>query len=396
MVTTTAPAAADVTTLAPPVAARRLLTAYYIGLGALMAIWGARMPAVQAAAHLSAGRLSLVLLAAAAGMVAGLYAGGRIAQRHGPAPLLTAPAVTVAVSLAALGSCRTLPTLLGVALAFGFTHGLLDVGINVNAVRCQEAYGRSIMSSLHAGFSGGALFGAAAAAVTAHSPHSRVFLIAGLTAAALALLTAPAVRSVSVLTQSPDRHDQPAAAPSGSDGAGAGLWLLGVLAAACLLGEGAAADWSAVHLHGLHATAAVSASAYAVYSAAMAIGRLAGDRLTTRYGAPVLVRAGAVLGCAGLGTGLLVGTAPAALLGWACLGLGLSTTVPALITAAGRHGPRAVAAVSAVGYVGLLAGPAAIGALASLTGSLPVALALPVLLAAVVAASSRHALEKPR
>ncbi|MEU1621484.1 MFS transporter [Streptomyces sp. NPDC005722] len=397
MLTTTAPAAAaSVVHDAPPVAARRLLTGYFAGLGALMAIWGARMPAVQAAAHLSAGRLSLVLLAAAAGMVAGLYAGGRIGHRHGPAALLAAPAVALAVALAALGACRTLPALIGFALVFGLAHGLLDVGANVAAVRCQDAYGRSIMSSLHAGFSLGALFGAAAAAATAHTGHGRVFLIAGLGAAAAALLTAPAARSVTALTpRLPETRTAPqeAAAPKHSR---AELWLLGALAAAALLGEGAAADWSAVHLHGLHSTAAVSASAYAIYSAAMATGRLAGDRLTNRFGAPTLVRAGALLATAGLGTGLLLGTTWAALAGWAALGLGLSTTVPALITAAGRHGPRAVAAVTATGYVGLLAGPAAIGALASLTGSLPVALALPVLLAAAVAASSRHALEPSR
>jgi hypothetical protein len=48
--------------------------------------------------------------------------------------------------------------------------------------------------------------------------------------------------------------------------------------------------------------------------------------------------------------------------------------------------------VAATGYLGLLVGPAVIGLLASLT-TLPAALALPVLLAAVVAASSRRALE---
>ncbi|MFF3256443.1 MFS transporter [Actinacidiphila glaucinigra] len=395
MVTTAAPAAlAGEDT--PPVSARRLLTGYFAGLGALMAVWGARMPAVQAAAHLSAGHLSLVLLAAAAGMVAGLYLGGRIAQRHGVDRLLVTPAVALAAALAALGTCRTLPALIGVALVFGVAHGLLDVGANCSAVRCQDAYGRSIMSSLHAGYSLGALSGAAAAAATAGTAHDRVFLIAGLTAAALALLTAPAVRSITDLGQMHQEGPQGTTpGPAGVDRSRTGLWLLGALAAACLLGEGAAADWSAVHLHGLDATAAVSASAYAVYSAAMASGRLAGDRLTTRFGAPTLARAGAIVAAAGLGVGLLVGSAPAALLGWAFLGLGLSTTVPALITAAGRRGPRAVAAVTATGYVGLLAGPAAIGALASLTGSLPVALTLPVLLAAAVAATSRHALETP-
>ncbi|MCT7355164.1 MFS transporter, partial [Streptomyces sp. 15-116A] len=170
------------------------------------------------------------------------------------------------------------------------------------------------------------------------------------------------------------------------------VWLLGALAAASLLGEGAAADWAAVHLHTLHATTALGATAFALYSAGMAIGRLTGDRLTAAIGAPAVVRTGAALAAVGLATGVLVDSVPAALAGWAVFGLGLSGTVPSLITAAGRHGPRAVATVSVTGYLGLLAGPAVIGALASAT-TLSMALLLPALLAAALAALTRRALE---
>jgi MFS family permease len=147
-----------------------------------------------------------------------------------------------------------------------------------------------------------------------------------------------------------------------------------------------------VHLHTLHATTALSATAFALYSMGMAIGRLTGDRLTATIGAPAVVRTGAALAAAGLATGVLADSVPAALAGWAVFGLGLSGTVPSLITAAGKHGPRAVATVSVTGYLGLLAGPAVIGGLASAT-TLPTALLLPALLAAVLAALTRRALE---
>jgi hypothetical protein len=86
-----------------------------------------------------------------------------------------------------------------------------------------------------------------------------------------------------------------------------------------------------------------------------------------------VVRVGALLAATGLATGVLADSVPAALAGWAVFGLGLSGTVPSLITAAGSHGPRAVATVSVTGYLGLLAGPGLIGALASIT-TLPTAL----------------------
>ncbi|MEI5603603.1 MFS transporter [Streptomyces brasiliscabiei] len=377
------------------VRSRRLLTGYFAGLGVVMAVWGARMPAVQNAAEISTAGLALVLLAAAFGMVGGLQAGGRLASPARLPVLLTGGAVALAACLALLGFCRSLESLLAAAFVFGAAHGVLDVAANSAAVRCQDAHGRPIMGRLHAGYSLGALLGAAlaAAAATAHTSHTVLFAAVAASAAAAAGATTRLTRTVASPALEPVHHG----AELGSDGqrglSRRRLWLLGALAAATLLGEGAAADWAAVHLHDLGATAATSAAAYGLYSAAMAAGRLAGDRLTARFGAIGVVRTGAALAALGLATGLAGSTIAFALLGWTAFGLGLSVTIPSLITAAGAGGPRAVATVAVTGYVGLLAGPALIGALATVT-ALPIALLLPALLAAAVAALAPKALEK--
>ncbi|MFD9327761.1 MFS transporter [Streptomyces sp. NPDC060065] len=373
---------------------RRLLTGYFTGLGVVMAVWGARMPAVQNTAEVSTAGLALVLLAAALGMVAGLQTGGRLAHPARLPALLTGGAIALAVCLAVLGVCRSMESLLVAAFVFGAAHGVLDVAVNAAAVRCQDAHGRPIMGRLHASFSLGGLTGAALASATAHTPHTVLFAGVAATAAAAAGAAARLTRCLASPGLEPV-HNR--VAPGLDERGGLSrprLWLLGALAAGTLLGEGAAADWAAVHLHDLGATAATSAVAYGVYSAAMAAGRLAGDRLTARFGAPAVVRAGAALAALGLATGLAGSTIAFALLGWAAFGLGLSVTIPSLITAAGIGGPRAVATVAVTGYVGLLAGPALIGALATVT-ALPHALLLPALLAAAVAALTPKALEKP-
>ncbi|WP_405775836.1 MFS transporter [Streptomyces sp. NBC_01538] len=376
---------------APPTGDRRLLLGVFAVMGLVMAVWGTRMPSVQRVANLGTGHLSLVLLGAAVGMVAGLQLGGRLADRHGPSRLLVVPAVVLGLALALLGQCRTLPTLIGAAVVFGLAHGLLDVGCNVSAVHCEIAFHRSIMSGLHAAWSIGALCGAALAAVTTWMSHEVLFAMVGAVTVLAAVTAVPAVRATS-LDHAPVRPEAVPDEAKPAQTSHASVWLLGALAAACLLAEGAAADWSAVHLHSLHSSEATAAAAYALYSAAMATARLTGDRLTGRYGAPALVRAGATLAAAGLGAALIAGSAPAALLGWMALGAGLSTAMPALITAAGRGGPRAVGTVTTIGYLGLLAGPAAIGAIASLT-SLTTALALLVVMTATVAVVSHRALE---
>jgi len=168
------------------------------------------------------------------------------------------------------------------------------------------------------------------------------------------------------------------------------LWVLGAAAFCCLFAEGAAADWSAVYVtDALGAAAATGAVAFAAFSLTMTAGRLAGDGLTVRHGPVALVRAGALLGGAGVLAALLAGAPAAAVAGFACLGAGLAMIVPSVFRAAAAvpgvaPGP-ALATVSTVGYTGFLAGPPVIGALAELA-SLPAALGLVVLAAAVLAA----------
>ncbi|GGL36701.1 hypothetical protein [Nocardia jinanensis] len=373
------------------VRSRGLLTGYFAGLGVVMAIWGTRIPAVQAAAGLDTAGLAAVLLAAAVGMVAGLRAGGRIAEPGRLPRLLTGGGICLAASLALLGIGGSAIALAATALLFGAAHGVLDVAVNVAAVRCQEAYGRPIMSGLHAAYSLGALGGAVLAAVCAHYSHTYVFGVTAVVVMVAAVGVAPATRCIGWPATALDPVEK-GTREGRPELSRARLWLLGLLAAGCLLGEGTAADWSAVHLTGLHASAAIGAAAYAGYSAAMAAGRLVGDRLTARFGASNVVRAGAILASIGLLTGSAVASIPLALVGWAAFGLGLSVTIPVLISAAGAGGPRGIAAVTVTGYLGLLAGPALIGALAAVT-SLPVALMLPALLAAGVAGLSHRALE---
>ncbi|MFD7340384.1 MFS transporter [Streptomyces violascens] len=367
---------------------RLLLIGYFATLGVVMAVWGARMPAVRAAADLQSGGLAVVLLSAAAGMVGGLLIGGRIAHRFGSSRLLVFPAVGFGFSLVFLGQGRSLLTLSLAAVVFGAFHGLLDVGANASAVTCERAYGRPIMSGFHCAYSAGALLGAALTAVTAWLPHDLLFAAVGVLVSLAAVTSSRTVRTAGHL-------DADAGAPPGDEDEAAlprrSLWLLGALAAACLLCEGAAVDWSAVHIKDLGGSETLAAAAFAVYSAAMALGRLCGDRMLARYGHVTVVRIGAGLGAVGLATGVASNSIPIAMAGWVAVGLGLSTAVPSLISAAGRGGPRAVGTVAATGYLGLLAGPALIGALASWT-SLPTALYLPVLMAAVMAATTRRAL----
>jgi hypothetical protein len=119
----------------------------------------------------------------------------------------------------------------------------------------------------------------------------------------------------------------------------------------------------------------------------MTIGRLAGDRLTLRWG-PVglLVRGGLVAG-GGFAVALAIGRPWAGILGFASLGIGLAPVVPTLFraggTTPGTPSGQGIAAVSTLGYFGLLAGPPIVGFTADAIG-LPAALAIVAGLACAV------------
>ncbi len=150
------------------------------------------------------------------------------------------------------------------------------------------------------------------------------------------------------------------------------LALLGAACFFCLMAEGGASDWSAKLVRDeLAGSAALGAIAYAVFSVAMGSGRLIADRLWARWGSAGLLRRCGALAGLGFAAGLLPGSAPAAIAGFAALGLGLAGVVPTLFRAAADEpgistGP-ALAVVSSLGYLGFLAGPPLIGGVAQLT-----------------------------
>lgn len=128
-----------------------------------------------------------------------------------------------------------------------------------------------------------------------------------------------------------------------------------------------------------------------LFAAAMTVGRLTGDAVVARLGGGRVLFFG---GCTTvLGIALLL-TAPIpviALSGFVLIGLGASNLVPVLFSMAGRQTSMppqlAVAAVTTVGYAGILIGPALLGFLAH-QFNLIVAFALIGALMAIIPATS--------
>ncbi|MFC6903085.1 hypothetical protein ACFQGX_48790 [Nonomuraea dietziae] len=163
--------------------------------------------------------------------------------------------------------------------------------------------------------------------------------------------------------------------------------LLGVVAFAGHLSEGAAIDWAALHARlVLDADPAAAPLAYTVFAVAMTSIRLLGDPIRARLGAVRTIQLAGGFATVGYLLVLLVPNIVGAWIGWALAGVGLATVVPVVFSAVGAAGGsvgRALSVVTAFGYSGLLVGPAVLGFVAD-SASLPVALIIPAVMAAVV------------
>ncbi|MFF2629924.1 MFS transporter [Kitasatospora griseola] len=355
-------------------AARVATYVYFVLCGTLMGAWVVHIPAVEARVGISHAALGGLLVLLGLGAFGGMRVAGRLTDRLGARTVVPASGAGCAASLVLPALAPNPWTLAGALLVFGFANGCLDVGMNAHAVHVEKAYRRPVMSGFHATFSVGGVIAAGAAAAATAVGAGPVATLAVL--GALGLVTALlAARALLPDAGAADEADEGTDAPTATADSGQvrrQIRIFAVLALMVMLSEGAANDWSALHLRDvLGAPASTAALAYGTFAAAMTTGRLLADRIVTRHGPTAVLRHGAATAAVGITIAALTPWVWAAFLGWALFGLGLSGCVPQLLSAAGHADPAAAGAnvsrVAGLGYLGMLAGPAVIGWLTHLT-----------------------------
>ncbi|MEU5994429.1 MFS transporter [Spirillospora sp. NPDC047418] len=356
--------------------------------GLLTGVWVARMPALAGKFGTSEGEIGIVVLVWGLGAIAAMQALRGVMARAGSRAVLRVALPLTAVSYAAVALAPTYGVLLAAVAVFGMTFGLTDIAMNAQGSVVEQAYRRSIMSSMHAGWCVGAMSGGLFGVATAAAG----FGFTG-TVLAAALVSLPAGLALG-RTYLPDPV-APAAAGTGRRARRmpVAVYLIGALGFIAFMTEGSIADWSGLLLHDeLGATEAAAAVGYPVFELAMLIGRLTGDRVRMRVGTRRLLT-GAGLGTAAAMTVVVLAPNPGvAIAGFFVTGLFVCTVVPTTISLAGSAAPdrpaAAVAQVGAMGYGGLLLGPVVVGFLSDAT-SLRLGVGTVVVLALLIAAGAR-------
>ena len=336
---------------------------FFIG-GFGSASWAPLVPYLKARLAIEDDVLGMLLLCVGIGSLVTMPISGTAAERFGCRKVLLAAGTLFAVLLLGLSVVDVLPLAAAILLLFGASMGAIDTVVNIAAVIVEQASGRRLMSGFHGfwsvgGFVGAGLFGLWVGTV-------------GLTPLASTVIAAIIMGVVLLVARS-------GLLPYGGGGGGALIAIphgivafIGAIACIAFLVEGAVMDWGGVFLTTVRGMdMAMAGTGFAIFSAAMLVMRLTGDAIVNRLRQKAVVLGGTL--CTMLGF-LGVIYAPGALMyaGFFAIGVGAANVVPVFYSLLGRQTvmplSTAVPAVSTLGYLGVLMGPAAIGFLAHAIG----------------------------
>lgn len=347
--------------------AHRLAVAvFFFMAGLCFASWASRIPDIKLKLGLSDAGLGAVLLALPSGLMLSLPLSGWAVTRFSSKTMVTIAAVGYPLILILIGAVTATWQLAAVLFFFGIFGNLYNISANTQAVGVESLYQRSIMATFHgiwslAGFSGAAIGTFLIAQGIAPLHHFLLICIASLVVVLLA-------QGYILPSDTQPENKQPLfAKPDAS------ILKLGLIAFGCLVCEGTMFDWSGVYFQNVvQAPKEMVTLGYTVFMATMATGRFLGDRLVTRFGIQRMLQASGVIISSGLAIAVLFPTIVSATMGFFLVGLGVSSVVPLVYSAAGKSKTMspgvALAAVSTIGFLGFLIGPPLIGFIAELSG----------------------------
>ncbi|WP_026877682.1 MFS transporter [Jiangella gansuensis] len=366
--------------------ARNAVAAVFALNGLAVASWMARIPEVRDLLEITPSELGRLLLALAVGSIVALPTSGLVVNRIGAARTVAGGSLLVGagLTLAGVGSDALLnvPVTAAGLVLIGYGSGSWDVAMNVEGAAVERLLGRTVMPRFHAAFSLGTVAGAGlgAGAAAAAVP---VAVHLGVIGAGVA--TGAVIATRSFLPRTVEVDDDGVAAPNVS------VWtawreprtlLIGLMVMCFALIEGIANDWLALGLvDGYDTSNAMGAVGFAVFVAAMTIGRTAGTQLIDRYGRLPVLRVSGVLAAGGVLLVVFGGSLPLAAVGIVIWGFGAALGFPLGMSAASDDPRRAavrVSVVASIGYTAFLAGPPILGYIGDHEGVLRALLAVAV------------------
>ena len=322
----------------------------------------------------------LLLLCLGIGAIIAMPITGIVSARRGSKPMILLGGFFMALLIPILVVVETQSILAIIIFLLGASLGTLDVAMNVHAVEVEKIEKRSLMSNFHAQFSIGGLIGAGLMTVFLFFGFSILissFISASITFTAMTLTVN---RLLNVSTVEKTKFMLPKGV----------VILLAIFAAIIFLIEGAVVDWGALLIIDRELTTPKSAGiGYILFSVAMVVARLLGDKIVKAIGEFKVLIFGVIITVLGILIIVLSNITIIALSGFMFIGLGVANLVPIFFSAAGRQSVMppaiAIASVTTTGYAGILLGPVIIGYVAEVTSlSIGFSILIPLIVLIVI------------
>lgn len=341
--------------------------AAFLVTGVAISAWAPLVPLMKGGLQLDDAGLGTLLLTLGTGSIAGMPLAGALAARHGCRVVILCAAVVTSLMLPLLAGASSVAVAAIALFCFGASIGALDCAMNIQAVVIERQSDRRMMSGFHGLYSAGGIVGAGGMTIAFSLGASPVT-----SAAAISVLLCA---TIILFRHGLLRDRAPGEGPAFLLPKGVVVFI-GALCFISFLAEGAVLDWSGVQLSAIgNGSQAWVGAGFAAFSATMTIGRLTGDGLVSRLGGASTLVLGAISASAGLACAALSNSLVVSVMGFAVVGLGCANIVPVLFSAAARQTDMpqhaAIAAVTTIGYAGVLTGPAAIGFAAQSIGLVP-------------------------
>ncbi|MCA7924635.1 MFS transporter [Burkholderia cenocepacia] len=344
--------------------ARLSTRAGFYSFGFILSAWAPLAPLAKSRIGLSDGDFGLALLWFGVGSLVAMPIGSAAVARMGCRRIILLAGPITCACLFGLASTVRADILSVCLFLFGFGIGATESAMNLQAAVVQRMHDEPLMSGFHAWCSIGTIAGSAGVSTLLSVQISPVGAIACVFAVMVALWCVVGRHFIARTgTAQTHRFARPTLYI---------VWI-GMLCFVAFLAEGAVLDWSGVFLVTEKAFPQSSAGyGYAAFALAMTIARLTGDRLARVSGARSILVAGSVGTAAALVALVFARHWMILIALFAAVGFGLANIVPLFFLHVSRQRRMrvelAMPVVATLGYAGMLAGPAVLGAIGELAG----------------------------
>lgn len=341
---------------------RFAVSLYFFSMGLVFASWASRIPDIKTRLQLNDAVFGTILFSLPIAQFLMMTFSGRLVTRFGSRKIVLFALPLYTLCLTNIGLVREGWQLSAALFLFGLAGNLCNISINTQGVSTEKLYGRSIMASFHGSWSVAGFTGALIGMLMINLrviPHWHFITVLVIVWTIIWLNHDHLDKGKPVVNPDEPRRklfNKPDRA----------LVSLGIIGFFSMASEGAMFDWSGIYFKDVvKAPDSLVILGYTSFMIMMASGRFLADTVIRRIGRKRLLQVCGTMVSAGLYLAVLFPNLLTSTIAFMIVGLGVSSIIPSVYSAAGRHGKVppgiALATVASVSYFGFLIGPPLIG-----------------------------------